>query len=127
MDKTKVKKTIKKVEEKVKTVVPKVEKNNADMEKTTKKMRKTIIGTVVSTKMEKTVVVSYTRKVAHKKYGKLIKVTKKIKADTNGMEIGLGDTVKIEQTRPISKDKYFKVIATPTAKALGVKKEESGK
>lgn len=111
MDKTKVKKTIKKLEEKVKVTVPKEKKKVSNMEKTSKKMRKTIVGTVVSTKMDKTVVVSYTRKVAHKKYGKLIKVTKKIKADTNGMEIILGDTVKIEQTRPISKDKYFKVIS----------------
>jgi len=109
MEKTSTKKIKKTVEKKVeiKTSKP-VVKTAAKSEK---KMRKTIVGMVVSTKMEKTVVVSYTRKVAHKKYGKLIKITKKIKADTNGIEISLGDIVKIEQTRPISKDKYFKVIS----------------
>ena len=109
MDKTKVKKTRsagQAKKETVKVLKPAVK----SVVKPDKKMRKTIVGTVVSIKMEKTVVVAYTRKVAHKKYGKLLKVTKKIKADTNGMEISLGDTVKIEQTRPISKDKYFKVI-----------------
>lgn len=75
-----------------------------------KTMKKTIKGTIVSNKMQNTVVVAVERKVAHKLYGKLIKVTKKIKADTNGMELKEGDVVVIEATRPISKDKSFRVI-----------------
>ncbi len=78
--------------------------------------RKTLTGTVVSTKMTKTVVVAIERKVAHKKYGKLIKVTKRLKADTNGMEIKENDIVVIEQTRPMSKDKNFKVVRKEEAK-----------
>lgn len=74
------------------------------------KMKKILSGTVVSIKMKNTVVVAIERKVAHKLYGKLIKVTKRLKADTNGMDIKLGEVVKIEQTRPLSKDKNFKVI-----------------
>lgn len=80
------------------------------------KMRKVLTGTVVSTKMQKTVVVAIERKVAHKLYRKLLRVTKKIKADTNGMDIKEGDIVKIEQTRPLSKGKNFKVIKKEEAK-----------
>lgn len=107
-------KTIKKTTTKKITAVKKpVEKKV--MEKTTikkadKGYRQTLTGTVVSTKMQNTVVVSIERKVAHKLYGKLIKVSKKIKADTNGMEISEGEVVVIEQTKPISKDKNFRVI-----------------
>lgn len=79
-------------------------------------MVKTLTGTVVSTKMQGTIVVSIERKVAHKLYGKLIKVTKKIKADTNGMEVKEGDVVKIQLTRPISRDKNYKVIAREEVK-----------
>lgn len=74
------------------------------------KSNKVLTGTVVSTKMQNTVVIAIERKVAHKLYGKLIKVTKKIKADTNNMEVKEGDVVVIEQTRPLSRDKNFKVI-----------------
>lgn len=99
-----VKKTTKKMEVKVtpkeKTIVERVEK----------KSNRRLTGTVVSTKMQGTVVVVIERKVAHKLYGKLIKVSKKIKADKNGMEVIEGDVVVIEQTRPLSKDKNFKVI-----------------
>lgn len=72
--------------------------------------KRTLTGTVVSTKMQKTVVVAIERKVAHKLYGKLIRVTKKLKADTNGMELSEGDIVKIQGTRPLSKDKNYKVV-----------------
>jgi small subunit ribosomal protein S17 len=99
-----VQKTTKKTEVKKAVKVEKV------MEKTEKKAKKTLTGTVVSTKMQQTVVVLIERKVAHKLYGKLIKVSKKIKADTNGMKISEGDVVVIEQTRPVSKDKNFKVV-----------------
>lgn len=108
-----VKKTIKKTIKKS-TVVKEAVVKKADekmMKKAIdKKNNKTLKGIVVSTKMQNTVVISIERKVAHKLYGKLIKVTKRLKADTNGMEVIEGDTVVIEQTRPMSKDKNFKVI-----------------
>ncbi|MBP6098451.1 MAG: 30S ribosomal protein S17 [Candidatus Levybacteria bacterium] len=73
--------------------------------------RKQLTGTVASTKMTKTVVVSISRRIQHHLYKKFITVTKRIKADTNGFDLKEGDVVKIEQTSPISKDKTFKVIA----------------
>ena len=81
------------------------------MEAKTKKLNKVLKGVVVSDKMDKTIVVLVTRFVEHKKYGKRIKMTKKYKAhdETNSKKVG--DTVEIEETRPISKDKKFKVIA----------------
>lgn len=74
------------------------------------KTNKTLKGKVVSDKMDKTIVVEVTRFVEHKKYGKRIKKSKKYKAhdETNSKKIG--DMVEIEETRPISKDKKFKVI-----------------
>lgn len=72
--------------------------------------KKTMTGTVVSAKMQNTVVVAIERKVAHKLYRKLIKVTKRIKADTNKMDVKEGDLVVIEQTRPMSRGKNFRVI-----------------
>lgn len=72
--------------------------------------RKTLTGTVVSDKMINTVVVSVERKIQHPLYKKMIKVTKKLKADTNGKNVAVGDVVRIEQSRPMSKDKSFKVI-----------------
>ncbi len=102
--KTVKKTTIKKAEIKVENKEKKVMKQKET------KTNKTMTGTVVSTKMQGTVVVSIERKVAHKLYGKLIKVTKRIKADKNGIEVSEGEVVVIEQTRPISKDKNFRVI-----------------
>lgn len=81
-----------------------------------KSTRKILKGTIVSAKMQNTVVVAIERKVAHKLYGKLLSVTKRIKADTNGMELSEGDFVTIEQTRPMSKEKNFKVIKKEEAK-----------
>lgn len=71
---------------------------------------KTFSGVVVSTKMDKTAVVEVTRFVKHPKYKKYIKKSKKYKAhDENNSSI-LGDKVTIEETRPISKDKTFKIV-----------------
>lgn len=70
-------------------------------------MKKTLEGTVVSTKMEKTVVVIVVSTKPHPLYGKLVKVSKRYKADTNGKTVQLGDVVKISQTKPLSKDKHF--------------------
>ena len=72
--------------------------------------KKMFIGNVVSDKMQKTIVVAIERMVKHPIYGKLIRKTKRLKADSNGIEVKVGDFVKIEETRPLSRDKYFKVI-----------------
>lgn len=76
-----------------------------------KQSNKVLKGVVVSDKMDKTVVVKVTRFVEHPKYGKRIKKTKKYKAHDEKNEKKIGDSVSIEETRPISKDKKFKVIA----------------
>jgi small subunit ribosomal protein S17 len=75
-----------------------------------KKTNKILKGVVTSDKMDKTVVVKVSRFVEHKKYGKRIKKTKKYKAHDENNVKKIGDIVEIEETRPISKDKKFKVI-----------------
>lgn len=72
--------------------------------------RKKITGTVVSDKMDKTVVVKTVRYVAHKKYGKYYKIDKRYKAHDENNEYKVGDMVIIEECRPLSKDKNFTVI-----------------
>lgn len=80
------------------------------MEKQKKQKNKILKGIVVSDKMDKTIVVSVSRFVEHPKYGKRIKKSKKYKAhdETNSKKVG--DKVEIEETKPMSKDKHFKVI-----------------
>ncbi len=73
-------------------------------------MKKTLIGNVVSTKMNKTVVVEVVRKLTHSKYKKVITSNKKYKVHNDEFELVVGDRVSIVETRPISKDKHFKVI-----------------
>jgi small subunit ribosomal protein S17 len=67
-------------------------------------------GVVVSAKMNKTVVVSVSRFIKHPLYGKFYKVSKKYKAHDKDNKYKIGDKVEIIETRPISKDKRFKVI-----------------
>ena len=74
------------------------------------KVRRTKIGTVVSDKMAKTVVVQIDELKRHAKYHKSFKVSKKFKAHDENNEFKVGDKVEIEETRPYSKDKYFKVV-----------------
>lgn len=74
------------------------------------KYKKKIDGVVVSDKMDKTVVVNAQRFVKHKKYGKYYKIDKKFKAHDENNEYKVGDKVTIEETRPISKGKNFKVL-----------------
>ena len=81
------------------------------MTKEKKQSNKILKGKVVSDKMDKTIVVEVTRYVEHKKYGKRIKKTKKYKVHDEDNSKKVGDIVEIEETRPISKDKKFKVIA----------------
>jgi small subunit ribosomal protein S17 len=76
---------------------------------------KILKGVVVSDKMDKTVVVSVSRFVKHPLYGKFYKVSKKYKAHDEKNECKTGDKVEIIETRPISKDKRFRVIIHATA------------
>ncbi|HCC06420.1 TPA: 30S ribosomal protein S17 [Candidatus Nomurabacteria bacterium] len=73
-------------------------------------VRKRLTGKVVSDKMDKTVVVNVQRYVAHKKYGKYYKIDKHYKAHDEGNIYNVGDTVIIEECRPLSKDKNFTVV-----------------
>jgi small subunit ribosomal protein S17 len=77
---------------------------------TIEKTKSTLQGIVVGDKMNKTVVVSVTRFIKHPKYGKYYKVSKKYKAHDEENKFKIGDKVSIEATRPISKDKKFKVV-----------------
>lgn len=83
---------------------------NLTTSRTSSRSSKVFTGTVVSDKMQKTVVVEITRKVQHPVYKKIIKKSRKLKADANGMEVKAGDVVKLEETRPVSRDKNFKVV-----------------
>jgi small subunit ribosomal protein S17 len=77
---------------------------------TARNSRKTRVGLVVSDKMEKTVVVSIERRVQHPVYGKMIRRTKKLKAHDETNDAKTGDTVRIMETRPMSKDKRWRVV-----------------
>ena len=72
--------------------------------------RKTRVGVVVSDKMDKTIVVAIRTKVRHPLYGKMVNRTRKFKAHDENNECGIGDTVKIMETRPISKDKRWRLV-----------------
>ncbi len=74
------------------------------------KKTKTLTGVVTSNKMKDTVVVAVERYVKHPKYGKFMQIRKKYKAHNPGNTLAIGDKVTIAETRPISKDKHFKVI-----------------
>ena len=72
--------------------------------------RKTRIGIVTSDKMDKTVVVAVKTKVRHPLYGKMVNRTLKVKGHDEENPCGIGDTVKIMETRPLSKDKRWRVV-----------------
>jgi len=72
--------------------------------------RKTRIGVVVSDKMDKTVVVAIEDFVRHSLYGKAVKRTKKFKAHDENNECNIGDKVRIMETRPLSKDKRWRLV-----------------
>ena len=73
-------------------------------------MRKTLIGKVVSDKMEKTIVVAIEDRVRHLLYNKIVKRTVKFKAHDENNEAGIGYRVKIMETRPLSKDKRWRLV-----------------
>ena len=72
--------------------------------------RKVRIGTVVSNKMDKTIVVAIENRVKHKLYGKIIKRTTKLKAHDEQNTCQIGDRVKIMETRPLSKEKRWRLV-----------------
>ena len=72
--------------------------------------RKTRVGLVVSDKMDKTVVVAIADRVAHPLYTKIVKRTYKLKAHDELNQCGVGDRVKVMETRPLSKDKRWRVV-----------------
>ena len=73
-------------------------------------LRKVMVGTVISDKMDKTVVVSVETSVSHKMYGKTVKRTYKLKAHDEENKCEIGDKVKVMETRPLSKDKRWRVV-----------------
>ncbi|GAB4256703.1 MAG: 30S ribosomal protein S17 [Vicingaceae bacterium] len=77
---------------------------------TQRNLRKERIGTVVSNKMDKSIVVSVERKEKHPIYGKFVKKTKKFMAHDEKNDCNIGDTVKIMETRPLSKNKCWRLI-----------------
>lgn len=73
-------------------------------------LRKTRIGKVVSDKMDKTIVVAIENSVKHPLYNKIVKRTYKLKAHDENNECGIGDRVKVMETRPLSKDKRWRLV-----------------
>src|SRR6185295_19581046 len=86
----------------------------AAMTETGRGRRRTLIGVVISVKMDKTAVVSVERRRPHPLYRKIVRTTKHYKAHDPRNEAVLGDVVRIEETRPISKDKHWRIAATLT-------------
>ena len=73
-------------------------------------LRKERVGKVVSNKMQKTITIAVDRKVKHAIYGKFMNKTTKFMAHDEKNEAGIGDTVRIMETRPLSKDKRWRVV-----------------
>ncbi|MEI6749664.1 MAG: 30S ribosomal protein S17 [Bacteroidales bacterium] len=75
-----------------------------------RKLRKEKTGVVVSNKMEKSITVQIERREKHAKYGKFLKKTTKFAAHDENNECGIGDTVRIAETRPLSKNKCWRLV-----------------
>ena len=89
----------------------KIEKNSAPAVTAEERgLRKERIGTVVSDKMDKTIVVAIVQKYKHPLYKKTVNKTKKYKVHDENNDCGVGDTVLIAETRHYSKDKYFRLV-----------------
>ncbi|HHX20377.1 MAG TPA: 30S ribosomal protein S17 [Clostridiales bacterium] len=80
------------------------------MEGTTRGIRKTRTGVVVSDKMDKTIVVATSTLTRHELYGKIMKRTSKVKAHDELNQCSVGDKVRIAETRPLSKDKHWRLV-----------------
>jgi small subunit ribosomal protein S17 len=90
----------------VATVV--AESQQSDLPK--RHLRKTRVGQVVSNKMDKTIVVAVVRRVPHPKFGKIVKKTKKLYAHDEENRCDIGDLVRIEETRPLSRLKRWQLV-----------------
>ena len=75
-----------------------------------RKLRKVRIGKVVSDKMDKSITLTVDRKVKHPLYGKFVQKTSKLMAHDENNECGIGDTVKVMETRPLSKNKRWRLV-----------------
>ena len=73
-------------------------------------MRKTRVGVVVSDKMDKTITIAVKYRVRHPLYGKIMNRTAKLKVHDENNECGVGDTVRVMETRPLSKDKRWRLV-----------------
>ena len=73
-------------------------------------LRKERVGLVASNKMDKSIVVKVSRRVKHPKYGKFVKKTTKLVAHDDKNECGIGDTVLVMETRPLSKSKCWRLV-----------------
>ena len=82
-----------------------------EIESVERNLRKTRVGKVVSDKMDKTIVVAVENHVKHPLYGKIVKKTYKLKAHDENNECGIGDTVRVMETRPLSKDKRWRLVS----------------
>ena len=83
---------------------------NTEVKAEARNLRKERVGKVVSNKMQKTITIAVDRKVKHAIYGKFMNKTTKFMAHDEKNEAGIGDTVRIMETRPLSKDKRWRVV-----------------
>ena len=88
----------------------KAPKAKVTSQEVTRSRRKVLRGVVVSNKMEKTGLVEITRKVPHPLYKKVVTKTTRFKFHDENNECSIGDTVEVMETRPLSKDKYFRLV-----------------
>ncbi|OIR40334.1 30S ribosomal protein S17 [Corynebacterium sp. NML130628] len=83
---------------------------NVNEQTTEKRVQKNRRGYVVSDKMDKTIVVEVEDRKSHALYGKIVRTTKRVKAHDEENTAGVGDLVRIQETRPLSKDKHFRLV-----------------
>jgi small subunit ribosomal protein S17 len=93
---------------------------------TNRKPRRTMVGKVVSDKMQKTIVVTVESLRTHPLYGKTVRRTKRYKAHDEDNRAKAGDRVEIEETRPLSKDKRWRVVNIIQKQATGARVHEAG-
>ena len=83
---------------------------NVNEQTNEKRVQKNRRGYVVSDKMDKTIVVELEDRKSHALYGKIVRTTKRVKAHDEENTAGVGDLVRIQETRPLSKDKHFRLV-----------------
>ena len=103
-------KTVKVTTEVKKVEVKKAPATKVAEQKVVRNSRKVLRGIVISNKMNKTGVVEITRKVPHPLYKKVVTKTTRFKFHDENNECSIGDTIEIMETRPLSKDKYFRLV-----------------